>query len=307
MELQFASVNGKMAAYSVFGSQPAGLIVEMGLLSCMGEWQHIADRLSQQHGGVLLYERAGVGSSQQQTSMRTPRAVAEELKVLLDAVPHQDKLIFIAHSQGGLYVQQFARLYPRMVKGVILLDPLSACDNRFKQLLTPEEFKKSGVDKFKNLNLVHAMVKLHLGFIVKALMRSAPPFYYKNDFSQEDKEYILDSLVKPAFYKTAMEEYRLSHEEKEIEQLKTREGFPNIPLVLITHSSEVYEMEIMEFGGTTKELAHKIESVWQAIMKEYLTFSDKSLYLEAKKSGHYIHLTEPELLDKGIAWVSGNS
>jgi pimeloyl-ACP methyl ester carboxylesterase len=307
MKLQFASVSGKKTAYTVSGSRPAGIVIEMGLLSCMGEWQHIADRLSQQYGGVLLYERAGVGLSEQQTSMRTPRVVAEELKALLDTVPHEDKLIFIAHSQGGLYAQQFARLYPGMVKGMILLDPLSACDNRFKQLLTPEEYKKSGVDKFANLKIIHAMAKLRLGFIIKALMKSAPPFYYKKDFSQEDKKYFLDSLVKPASYQTAMEEYRLAHEEAEISGLKTSGGFPDIPLVLITHSSAVYEKEIMEFGGTTKELAHKIESVWQSIMKEYLTFSDTAKYLEAKGSGHYIHLSEPDLLEEGIAWICENS
>jgi pimeloyl-ACP methyl ester carboxylesterase len=307
MEYQFALAGGKKTAYTVIGSRPAGIVIEMGLLSCMGEWRHIAEQLPQQYGGVLLYERAGAGSSEQQTAKRSPAAIAQELKALLGTIPHEDKLIFIAHSQGGLYAQQFARLYPGMVKGLILLDPLSASDNRFKQLLTPEEFKKSGVDKFKNLRLVHAMAKMRLGFVIKALMKSAPPFYYKKDFSQEDQKYILDSLVKPATYETAMEEYRLSHEESEITKLKTREGFPNIPLVLITHSSAIYEGEIMTFGGTTKELAHKIESAWQAIMKEYLTFSDTSKYLEAKSSGHYIHLTEPELLDEGIAWICENS
>jgi pimeloyl-ACP methyl ester carboxylesterase len=307
MKLHFASVSGKKTAYTVFGSQPVTIVIEMGLLCCMGEWWHIADRLSHQYGGVLLYERAGVSNSDPQTAKRTPGAIAEELKALLDTIPHDGKLIFIAHSQGGLYVQQFARLYPGMVKGMILLDPLSAKDNRFRQLLTPEEYRKSGVDKFANLNLIYAMAKMHLGFIIKALLKSAPPFYYKNDFSQEAKNYILDSLIKPASYKTAMEEYRLSHEETEIEGLKTREGFPNVPLVLITHSSGIYEKEIMEFGGTTKELAHRIESIWQTIMKEYLTFSDTTKYMEAKSSGHFIHLTEPELLDEGITWIFENS
>lgn len=307
MKIQFSYVNGKKTAYAILGSQSVSIVIEMGLLSCMGEWWHVAEWLSQQYGGVLLYERAGVNNSQTQTAKRTPRAIAEDLKALLDTIPHESKLIFIAHSQGVLYVQQFTRLYPGMVKGMILLDPLSADDNRFRQHLTMEEFKKSGVDKFKNLKPSYTIAKLHLGFIIKALMKGAPPFYYKKDFSQEAKKYILDSFVKPAFYKTAMEEYSLSHEEAEITGLKTREGFPNIPLVLITHSSGVYEKEIIEFGGTTKELAHKIESIWQAIMKEYLTFSDTSKYMEAKSSGHYIHLTEPGLLDKGIVWICENS
>jgi hypothetical protein len=54
-------------------------------------------------------------------------------------------------------------------------------------------------------------------------------------------------------------------------------------------------------------LAHKIESIWQTIMKEYLTFSDITKYMEAKSSGHFIHLTKPGLLDEGITWICANS
>lgn len=303
LDIDYTVINGRKTACKIFGSGKINMVIEMGLGCCMGEWWHIAGALSQHDGCMLLYERAGINNSDCSSAQRAPAAIAQELKQLLDTVPHEDKMIIIAHSQGGLYAQQFARIYPEMVKGLVLLDPLSAGDNRFKQQLTPDEYKKSGVDKFKNLGLVYAMTKLHLGFIIKALLKSAPPFYYKKDFSQEARKYILNSLVKPASYKTAMEEYRLSHEESEIAGLKTREGFPNIPLVLITHSSAIYEQEIMEFGGTTKELAGKIESLWQAIMKDYLTFSDKTKFIEAKSSGHFIHLTEPALLEEGIAWI----
>ncbi len=307
MKPDYVSVGGKKTAYKVFGGSAVGIVIEMGLFSCIGEWWHIADALSRLYGGVLVYERAGINNSECQSSKRSPLAIAEELMTLLSMVPHEDRLILIAHSQGGLYAQQFARLCPGVLKGMILLDPLSASDNRFREMLSPDEYKKSGVDKFSNLGCLRMMAKLHLGFVIKALMKNAPPFYYYQNFTKEAGQYILDSYTKPASYKTAMEEYRLSHEESETDSLKSREGFPNIPLVLITHSSALYEKEIMAFGGTTIELARKIESIWQAIMKEYLSFSDRATYMEAKNSGHYMHLTEPGLLDKGIAWIHDNS
>jgi len=46
--------------------------------------------------------------------------------------------IILLHSLA----QQFARLYPDMVKGIVLLDPLSANDNQFKQQLTEKSIKK---------------------------------------------------------------------------------------------------------------------------------------------------------------------
>lgn len=73
-------------------------------------------------------------------------------------------------------------------------------------------------------------------------------------------------------------------------------NFPDLSLTLITHSSEFAIEESMKFVNNTYEFAEKVENMWQSIMKEYLGFSQKSRYVQAKHSGHYIHLTEPELI-----------
>ncbi|WP_442944903.1 alpha/beta fold hydrolase [Oribacterium sp. C9] len=39
-------------------------------------------------------------------------------------LPCKSKIIILAHSQGGLYAQQFARLYPNMIRGIVFVDPL---------------------------------------------------------------------------------------------------------------------------------------------------------------------------------------
>ena len=56
----------------------------------------------------------------------------------------------------------------------------------------------------------------------------------------------------------------------------------------------------MEFGQTTKEFAEKVEELWQSLMQEYLTFSEKSILLRAENSGHYIHLSDFEVLIKAL-------
>jgi pimeloyl-ACP methyl ester carboxylesterase len=298
INIDFAEIRSARLAYKIFGSGKIDVVIESALGACIGEWFDIAEKLSASHT-VLLYERAGMNFSGKSSKERTPLNIAQELHELLELLPHSDKIIIIAHSQGGLYAQQFARLYPEKIRGLILLDPLSANDNEFKNLLTPNEFKKSGVDKFSRLGIPKAMAKMHLGFLIKALMKSAPPFYYY-DFEAETKEYILNSLTKVSTYETAMDEYKLSHDEKYITGLKSKGGFPDIPLILITHTSELAAKETMDFGSASKEMADKIENIWQDIMKEYLTFSSKSGFVQAKKSCHYIHLTEPELVENAL-------
>ena len=52
---------------------------------------------------------------------------------------NEKKFILLAHSQGGLYAQQFARTYPDMFGGIVFVDPLSANDNRYKKVYFKRE------------------------------------------------------------------------------------------------------------------------------------------------------------------------
>ncbi|MGB4659014.1 MAG: alpha/beta hydrolase [Mobilitalea sp.] len=296
-------MNNLKINYKTFGRENVSIIIEMALGACMGEWIQIAKELSV-NNGVLLYERAGINNSAVSLADRTPINIAQELYELLQQIKHEEKIMIIAHSQGGLYAQQFTRLYPEMVKGIILLDPLSANDSKFKELLSNKEYKKSGVDKTANISIMYRLAKLHMGFLTKKIMKGAPPFCYYNSFDEEARKDILNAVTKPEYCITALNEYVEAHKNENIRQLKEKGDFPDIPLFLITHTSQLAVEENMKYGNNSKDFATKIENIWQDIMKEYLNFSKKSTWIQAKNSSHYIHLTEKELLFEGIQWIN---
>lgn len=288
-------IEGQNISYRIFGEGDIDLVIEMGLGAVAGEWWHIAERLSKQFT-VLLYERG-----RNISKSRSPKNIAVELHTLLQNLPCRSKIALLAHSQGGMYAQQFARMYPDMVRGIVFVDPLSANDNTYKSVFpTAEEQKKSGFDKSENFVIMRKLASWHLGFVIKLIMRKAPPFYYYDQFSTEAKKYILNELTKVSLHDASLEEYRLAHDETKISQLKEKGDFPQIPIVLITHGSEFEIKEIMEFGQTTKEFAMKVEELWQSLMQEYLTFSEQSILLRANNSGHYIHLTEFEVVMQAL-------
>ncbi len=297
LQMQNKSSGGNDQTYQIFGCGKINLVIEIGLGATAGEWWHIAEMFSAKYT-VLLYER-----NRNTATQRTPQNIARELHALLKQLNCEEQITLLAHSQGGLYAQQFIRLYPNMVKGILLIDPLSANDNKYKTLLTPEEQKKSGFDKTSNLVVMSKLAKLHLGFLIKAVMKKAPPFYYYKDFSKDASDYILLAITQSAIYTSALEEYRLAHEEEIVEPLKEKLDFPDIPLVLITHTSEFSIKEIVKFGRTSVDFATRVEDLWQSLMKEYLIFSNKSKYIQAQNSGHYIHLTEPNLIHDGLEWI----
>ena len=133
-----------------------------------------------------------------------------------------------------------------------------------------------------------------MGWLVKKMMKNAPPFYYFQNFSSKEENVILNSYTNITHLDTAYQEYVLAHDKKEIQVLENMEGFPDIPLTLVTHDSEFAIRESMQFGNNSREFAEEVEHMWQDIMKEYLTFSKKSKYIQAKSSGRYIHVSERE-------------
>lgn len=249
-----------MQYFRIMGQEPVKFVIEMGLGACVEEWNILTHCLKDK-GGVLVYERAGIGRSKSSDSLRTPDTIAKELHELLGTVNHDTKIILIAHSQGGLYAQQYIRMYPKEVKGLIL----------------------------------EKMVNLKLGWLVKKMMKNAPPLYYA-EFSKEDADAILNSYTNKEHLKTCYQEYICAHDKKNLQGLINKGDFPNIPLTLIIHSSKFAIEESMQFGNNSREFASRIEDMWQGIMKEYLDFSTMSTFLQAEHSSHYIHLTEPELI-----------
>jgi len=287
-----------MNNYKIFGNKTVDIVIEMGLGACIAEWESLARKLSEDHG-VLVYERAGINHSDKSDKERTPMNIAKELMNLLDEIPHYEKLVVIGHSQGGLYAAEFCGIYPEIVKGLILLDPLSIEDNRFKKELTAKELKKSGADKSKNFNVLETLTKFGMKGLVKKAMCQAPPFYYAS-FSEEQKEDILNSLVNITHLRTCREEYRLAHDDAVLSNMVSKDNYPDIPIILVTHSSEEAIKENMEFGRNSRPFAVRIEQLWQEIMKVYLGYSEKAIWIQAKKSTHYIHLTEPEIIVESL-------
>jgi pimeloyl-ACP methyl ester carboxylesterase len=294
-------------AYQCTGEGDVTFVMDAALGSCSAEWRHIARKLVS-HGRVLIYDRAGYGQSTRSSLERTPRNIAEELKKLLDSLKINTNLVMVGHSQGGLYAVQFALAYPGSICGLILLDPATPFDDEFKKALTKEEYKQSGVDKTGSLKAARCITAAGFGFTLRPLLEKGIPFYY-HEFDPEAKEYLLRNLCRSNTYRTALEEYFFSHsnaDTKEIADAVSQGSLGSMKIKLLTHSSQIYTEELMQYGGMKREIAEKVESLWQGIMSKYLHLSKECEHISAGKSGHYIHLTDEQLLLDTAARLSGD-
>lgn len=299
--MNFVDIDGTKMAYRIFGDGNKTIVVDTAIGTCNAEWWHIAEKLSS-HFRVLTFDRLGYGESQSSKNERTPQKIANELNGLLVSLNITENIILLGHSQGGFYAIQYALMYPSKVIGMVLLDPATPYDDEFAKMLSPKEYKQSGVDKSFGMKLALWLTSFKLGFIARSFLKKMPPFYY-HQFSEYSEKYLLKSLCKKSTYATALDEYKHTHTENtvgDVKQAVENKSLNDLPIKLITHSSEIYHKELQEFGNMDLPTAEKIEGIWQNIMLRLLGLSNNVQHTIAKKSGHYIHLTDLEVVVKSV-------
>jgi pimeloyl-ACP methyl ester carboxylesterase len=105
------------------GAGSPTVILEPGLGEASPEMGWIAPAVASTTR-VCVYDRAGRGWSQASSEPRDGVQTASDLHTLLERAGESGPYVLAGHSAGGLYVQNFAHLYPNQVAGVVLLDSM---------------------------------------------------------------------------------------------------------------------------------------------------------------------------------------
>jgi pimeloyl-ACP methyl ester carboxylesterase len=102
------------------------IVFEAGLGTEMQSWEAVARPLAA-CARIVLYDRPGIGRSgpRRSTAVRLASTVADELMALLNALVPPPPYVLVGHSLGGVYMQAFARAYPRDTAAVVLVDSAS--------------------------------------------------------------------------------------------------------------------------------------------------------------------------------------
>jgi len=88
-----------------------------------------------QGGRVCAYDRAGVGDSPPRAGAEDVTSIAEELADLLDALGETGPVILVGHSNGALYAESFAALWPERVAGLVYVNGVTSNDTADPLLL----------------------------------------------------------------------------------------------------------------------------------------------------------------------------
>lgn len=281
----------------VQGSGDVTVVMESRLGGFAAEWWRVQALLAAQVR-VVTYDRAGYGWSDQPTLPRSTEQIAHELREMLMAAGINGPLILVGHSQGALNVQHFARLYPQEVIGCVFLDPISHENGRFAAELPAHIYRSSGIDKSGGIRWMGWLCRLGLLPLFKPLLMQSPPFYYYGDMPSEAVAHIWRHHLRPATYRVVADEYRRAFTAANTAQLLAK-PFPPVPVTVMYHSAAVIIAEIVQYGGLPEAEAQQVETLWEALTREYLALSAQHRWVTTDSS-HMIHLDQPVLVAETV-------
>jgi pimeloyl-ACP methyl ester carboxylesterase len=103
------------------------VILEAGAFGTSADWDFVLDDLAA-GGRVCAYDRAGLGASPARPAEKDVLTKAGELDGLLDQLGETRPVILVGHSNGALYVEAFASLWPERVAGLVYVNGVGPDD-----------------------------------------------------------------------------------------------------------------------------------------------------------------------------------
>lgn len=244
------------------------------------------------------YDRSGYGLSSPSPLPPTAENIALELSLLLKASPLSNPLILVGHSWAGILIREFIALTgPQNIAGLVLVDAnhetsLQVLDVNDANLAAVFE----GVDFYDGIG-VSKEHKLTDGEW-DAFLADEATGNFKVQGQQEDIEY------SPSFLTLRKKNLEIG------EQPLLRDK----PVFVIGGFRSrdwkgLIKMGVERGNGTEEQRRRAMEMIEGAdekhmsLIEKHLKLSKRGKLVWAKESGHFVQLTQPDVVVDGIQWA----
>ncbi|KAG4025509.1 hypothetical protein MFRU_056g00230 [Monilinia fructicola] len=247
------------------------------------------------------YDRSGYGSSELSPLAPTAENIALELSRLIEKAPIPNPLIIVGHSWAGVLVNEFIFLTGNgpHIAGLVLVD---ANHETALEVLDPDDANlvaiSVGVETYSNMGIEaeHKLTQEEWD----ALLREKTTEKFKLQGKKENDEYA------PSFR---------TLRNKELGKRQPLIGDKPVYVIGGMRSrdwSGIYNAGVEKGNGTeeqrsnVRELIRIADKTNEGLMKEFLKLSTKGKLVFAHQSGHFVQLTQPDIVVDGVKWVLDN-
>ncbi|KAF7595444.1 hypothetical protein BBP40_006066 [Aspergillus hancockii] len=251
------------------------------------------ERLVGTFAPVILYDRSGLGRSQDGPNRPTAITAAIELRKLLQSAGLSAPLLLVAHSYGGIVAREYLHLYPEDVAGMVLAD---ASTERLSALIKDPDLDINAVLgdlKFSQVTGLRDSAQLSRGeWRARAadIARGTPTSQAESVVAVE----VCETLGSKEQYKSQP----LGDKPLSIIRCRGSQDYRRI-----------YEQGVEAGNGTEAQRAAfcKLLNRWdehdQRAQEEQLQLSSNSHLIYLPDCGHHVHLIRPDVVADEIRWV----
>jgi pimeloyl-ACP methyl ester carboxylesterase len=265
------------------------VLLETGMGSWSFHWRLVQSEIAQ-FTRVCSYDRFGLGWSDPGESPRHAERIATELHQALQAAGEHGSYLLVGHSLGGIFVRQFARLYPDEVWGMVLVD--SAHEDQLERMPWAREEAKNIKAFFTLLAMLHRVGILRL--FGNSLLASFPSVS-----TAEEKRAFLSVLLASCYFQTTRDEsLSLLDPLKKADRLSSLDGKS---LAVIQAGGRPDPLP----RGYTEERWQEQRRAWDSIQQDLLKLSTNSRLEIAENSIHTVQVEQPDIVIEAIKQILG--
>ncbi|KKA25412.1 Alpha/beta hydrolase fold protein [Rasamsonia emersonii CBS 393.64] len=251
------------------------------------------ERLVSKFARILLYDRSGLGRSEDGPNRVSATTAAEELHSLLKATGIAAPYILVGHSYGGIVAREYLHLNPDDVAGMVLAESSTERQCQFFRIPDPNILAVMGDLKFSEITELRSRSQLtrdewrtraaETARGVKAQQAEAAAFAENCEALAQKDQY-------------------------------NKQALGTRPLSVIRCRSSrdyerIYESGIRAGNGTEEQrkafrhLLDQWDNINEDLQGEQLKLSSQSRLVDIPDCGHNVNLVRPDVMAEEIRWV----
>lgn len=282
---QLVDVGGYRMHVNCIGQGSPTVVLEAGQGDFSVFWGLVQSQVAT-FARVCTYDRAGYGWSEPSPYPRTSGNMVRELHALLVNAQIAAPYVLVGHSLGGAIVRLYANDYPDEVVGMVLVD--SVHEEQLARI--PALHKAVG----QLLGLFRTLAPLgSFGALALAPAESLPD----PGLPAEALAQYRAIMVTTGYFETAIAEVEAYEENLTALRVGSMVPLGSMPLVVLSRG------RWDPIPGLSEAENQQAWQTWQAMQSELVALSTNAKQITAERSGHNIHLQQPELVIDAIRQV----
>lgn len=266
---RMVDIGGRRLHINCLGEGNPVIILDSGVGGFSLEWTPV-QRILAGKVRTCAYDRAGYAWSEPGPSPRATSQLVQELHTLLHNAGIAPPYVLAGHSFGGYNVMYFSTQYPDETAGLVLVDSSH-----------PEQTERlPDIPARRDKSTSSEMVTLFQG-------QSSIAWY-----PEDVRPALMHILSSVTLYRTQhWESLNFALSARQIEHAGP---LPDVPLIVVSRGKRVWPDD--PYGDA-------LEREWKKMQAEMVLFTSHGRQVIAERSGHLVHLEQPDLVAESILSV----